>query len=74
MRVRLKVLDVAREKGVSQRKLSMKSGVDINAVRRIFHDPFANVTTETLGKLASVLDVDVSALIESAPDDSDKIR
>lgn len=68
MRVRLKVKDVSVLKGISQRKLAMRSGVDINAVRRIFRDPFANVTTETLGKLACVLDVDASELIESVPD------
>lgn len=69
MIVRLKVKDVAQSKGISQRKLSMRSGVDINAVRRIFHDPFANITTETLGKLARVLEVDASELIESVPDE-----
>lgn len=69
MRVRLKVRDVAARKGISQRKLSMRSGVDINAVRRIFRDPFASIKTETLGKLACVLEVDVSELIESAPDE-----
>lgn len=69
MKVRLRVGDIAREKGISQRKLSMRSGVDVNTVRRIFHDPLTTVTTETLGKLASVLDVDVSELIESVPDD-----
>lgn len=69
MIVRLKVKDVALRKGISQRKLSMRSGVDINAVRRIFHDPFANVTTETLGKLATALDVDVSELVESVPEE-----
>lgn len=68
MAVRLKVKDVALSKGISQRKLSMRSGVDVNTVRRIFHDPFAVVNTETLGKLSSALDVDASELIESVPD------
>jgi DNA-binding Xre family transcriptional regulator len=69
MIVRLKVKDVALRLGISQRKLSMRSGVDINAVRRIFNDPFVSVKTETLGKLASALNVDVSELIESVPDE-----
>jgi DNA-binding Xre family transcriptional regulator len=73
MIVRLKVKDVALRKGISQRKLSMTSGVDINAVRRIFHDEFANVTTETLGKLATALEVDASELIESVLDNSGHI-
>lgn len=67
MIVRLKVKDVAARQGMSQRKLSMRSGVDINAVRRIFHDPYVSVKTETLGKLADALEVDASELIESVP-------
>ncbi|MBE3561703.1 MAG: helix-turn-helix transcriptional regulator [Ktedonobacteraceae bacterium] len=66
--IRLKVKEVAREKGVSQRQLSLRSGVDINTVRRIFRYPTTIVTTETLDKLAKVLDVDASTLIESFPD------
>jgi DNA-binding Xre family transcriptional regulator len=69
MRVRLKVKEVARQKGVSQRQLSLRSGVDINTVRRIFQHPMTVVTTETLGKLATTLEVDASMLIESIPDE-----
>lgn len=61
--------DIAVLKGVSQRKLAMKSGVDINAVRRIMTDQFASVKTETLGKLADALGVDASELIESVLDE-----
>jgi transcriptional regulator with XRE-family HTH domain len=69
MLVRLKVKDIAQQKGVSQRQLSLRSGVDINTVRRIFQHPTTIVTTETLGKLAQVLGVDVSELIESVSDE-----
>jgi transcriptional regulator with XRE-family HTH domain len=69
MLVYLKVKDVAQQKGVSQRQLSLRSGVDINTVRRIFQHPTTIVTTETLGKLAQVLGVDVSELIESVRTD-----
>jgi DNA-binding Xre family transcriptional regulator len=71
MRVRLKVKEVAQQKGISQRQLSLRSGVDINTVRRIFQHPTTVVTTETLGKLAIVLEVDVSELVESIPDDDE---
>jgi DNA-binding Xre family transcriptional regulator len=69
--VHLKIKDVAAKKGISQRQLSLRSGVDINTVRRIYRNPYTIVTTETLDKLSKVLDVDVSELIESAqPDDT----
>lgn len=68
--VRLKIKEVAEQKGMSQRKLSRLSGVDIKNVQRIFREPTSIVTTETLDKLAKVLGVDVRELIESVPDES----
>lgn len=65
---RLKVKEVAAARYISQRKLSMLSGVDIRTVQKIYRDPYKIVTTETLDKLAKVLGVDASELIESVPD------
>lgn len=67
--VRLKVKEIAQEKGISQRQLFLRSGVDIKRIRQIYSDPYTIVTTETLGKLAKVLQVDVSELIESVPEE-----
>lgn len=69
MAVRLKVREVAELKGFSQRRLYLRSGVDINIIRRIYRDPTSNITLETLGKLAKVLEVDVSELVENAPEE-----
>ncbi len=67
--VRLKVKEVAAAKGVSQRKLSLRSGIDINTIRKIFQHPTtANPTVDTLGKIADILGVDVSNLLESVND------
>jgi DNA-binding Xre family transcriptional regulator len=67
--IRLKVKEVAIAKGFSQRRLSLRSGVDIRTVQSIFRHPHKIVTTETLDKLAKVLGVDASELIESVPDE-----
>ncbi len=69
MKVRLRIKEVAIEKGFSQRKLSMRSGVDMRTVQEIWHRPYRNVTTETLNKLANTLGVDASELIETVPDE-----
>ncbi len=67
--VRLKVKEVAQRKGMSQRQLALRSGVDVNRVRTIFRHPTTTVvTTETLDKFAKVLGVDVSELIENVSD------
>jgi transcriptional regulator with XRE-family HTH domain len=64
---RLKVKEVAKAKGISQRQLFMRSGVDIKTIQNIYRDPHTNITLETLAKLAQVLGVDVSELIENEP-------
>ena len=66
--IRLKVKEIAVRKGISQRKLSIRSEVDIKTIQKIYRYPTSIVTTETLDKLAKVLVVDASELIESIPD------
>jgi putative transcriptional regulator len=70
--IRLKVKEVAAEKGVSQRQLALRSGVDIKNIQKIFRYPTSIVTTETLDKLAKVLGVDAAELIESILDEMPK--
>jgi DNA-binding Xre family transcriptional regulator len=65
MPVRLKVKEVAEQKKISQRQLSLRSGMTIKSIQKIYRRPYSIVTTETLDKLAQVLGVDASALIES---------
>jgi DNA-binding Xre family transcriptional regulator len=64
----LKIKEIAEEKGVSQRQLSLRSGVDLNTVRKIFKNPYSIVTTETLDKISKVLNTDASNLIKSVDD------
>lgn len=68
--VRLKVKEIAAAKGISQRQISVRTGIDINAVRRIFRNPVGiEVRLDTLDRIAKVLGVDVSELIESVKDE-----
>lgn len=66
---RLRVKEVAQQKGISQRQLVIRSGLDIRVVQRIVRNEKANILTTTLGRLAEALQVDVSELIESVYDD-----
>ena len=68
--IRLKVKEVAEAKHIGQRKLLMLSGVDIKNIQKIYRDPYRVVNTETLDKIARVLNVDVRELLESVPDDT----
>jgi len=70
MVVRLRVKEVAREKGVSMGRLQREANVAYNTVKRMFRNPYYITTTETLGKLARVLGVQPGELIEEVPDAS----
>lgn len=69
MKTRLRVKEVANEKGISLTKLSQRSEVAYNTVRRIWREPYTDVTISTLQRLADVLGVNVNDLIESVPDE-----
>jgi len=49
----------------------MKKSFEVayNTIRRIFRDPYVEVTTTTLRRLADVLGVSTAELIEDVPDD-----
>jgi DNA-binding Xre family transcriptional regulator len=67
MRVRLRVKEVAEVKGISMTRLHTKSEVAYNTIRRIFRDPYSEVTTTTLARLAEALGVSTAELIEDIP-------
>jgi DNA-binding Xre family transcriptional regulator len=69
MAVRLRVKEVAKEKGISMGKLQRNADVAYNTVKRMFKDPYYITTTETLGKLARALGVSPGELIEEIPDE-----
>ncbi len=66
--IRLKVKEIAQQKGFSQGRLSRTANIDENTLKRIYRDPHAVITTETLDKLAVALGVDVRDLLESITD------
>lgn len=68
MRTRLRIKEVAAEKGMSMTKLSHRSEVAYNTIRKLFKDPYAEVTVTTLRRLADALGVSVRDLIEDEPD------
>lgn len=68
MAVRFKVKQIAMARGYSQYRLQKESQIDIRVLRRIFrNEADTSVTTETLDRIATVLCVDISELIESIP-------
>ena len=69
MRLRLRVKEIAKERSMSMTKLHIKSEVAYSTVRRLFRDPFGEVTTTTINRLANALGVPPTHLLEDAPDE-----
>jgi DNA-binding Xre family transcriptional regulator len=69
MALRLRVKEVARQKGFSMGKLQRDADVAYNTVKRMYKNPYHVITTETLGKLAKALGVSPGELVEEVPDD-----
>jgi DNA-binding Xre family transcriptional regulator len=74
MAVRLRVKEIAKERGISMGKLQRDADVAYNTVKRMFKDPYYITTTETLGKLARALGVPPGELIEEVSDDDGRRR
>ena len=66
--IRLKIREVAQQKGFSMSRLSRESNMAYKTIQTIWRDPYHEVTTTTLNKLARTLGVDPSELIEYVPD------
>ena len=62
--IRLRVKEIAEQKGIGQGKLQRLADMDIKTVRKILRNPLTIITTETLDKLAKALEVDPRELIE----------
>lgn len=68
--LRLRVREVAEQKGVSMGKLQRSADVAYNTLRAIYRDPFHETTTTTINKLAKALGVPVTDLIEDVTEDT----
>jgi DNA-binding Xre family transcriptional regulator len=53
-------------------ELSRKSNVAYNTIKLIYREPFREVTTTTLNKIAKALAVPVTDLLEDVPEDDIK--
>jgi transcriptional regulator with XRE-family HTH domain len=66
--LRLRVKEVAEEKGFSQGKLARAADMATNTLRAIYRDPCRETSTFTINKLAKALSVPVTTLIEDVPE------
>ncbi len=66
--LRLRIKELAEEKGISQSKLSRMSDVHITTIRRLYKNPYGGANIITLEKIAQALGVELSDLTEKVSD------
>ncbi len=66
--VKLRIKEIAAEKGVSMRRLSKRSEVTYRTIQRIYNDPDYMPTLPTLEHIARGLGVSIADLIVEDPD------
>jgi len=62
--MKLRVKELAEERGYNMSRLQRQADVAFNTIKRIWRDPHASVNTDTLEKIARVLGVTVKDLFE----------
>ena len=71
MKVKLRLREIAEEKGLTLSYVQRKSELTMGMVRRYWHNQTSSVKLDALGSLASLLDVNPKDLI--GEDDSEEI-
>ena len=67
--LKLKVREIALQKGFNQSTLSRAADIPIDTIRRIWRNPYHEVRLSTLNKIAAVLEVKATDLFEDVPDE-----
>jgi DNA-binding Xre family transcriptional regulator len=62
--LRLRVKEIAQQQGLGQGKLARMADMDIKTLARIYKNPYSEVSSVTLEKLARALSVSIADLIE----------
>ena len=68
MKTKLKVKEVGSSKGYNMSSLSRATNISFNTIKRLWTRPYEGAKIETLLKIARVLEVPVTDLIEEIPD------
>ena len=67
--LRLRVKEVAQEKGVGLARLSRLADISYKTVQKIWRNPYHDASLSTLNRLARVLNVPATNHLEDIPED-----
>ena len=66
--LRLRVKELAEERGFNMSSLSRASDVSFTTIKRYFRNPYSYANTDTLEKIALTLAVEIGDLVERISD------
>lgn len=72
--LRLRIKEVAKQKGVSMTQLSYRAEVSYNTIKSYYRDPYRPFNSETLKRIARALGVSPLELLEDIPGDEPPAR
>jgi transcriptional regulator with XRE-family HTH domain len=67
--LRLRVKEVAQEKGVGLAKLSRLADISYKTIQKVWHNPYHDASLSTVNRIAKVLAVPATELFEDVPED-----
>lgn len=67
--LRLRVKEVAQEKSVGMAKLSRLSDISYKTIQKVWRNPYHDASLSTLNRIAKVLNVPATELLEDIPED-----
>ena len=70
--LRLRVKELAEQRGYNMASLARAADIGFSTVKRYWRRPNSVATTDTLEKIARVLNVEIGDLIEMVPDEQDQ--
>ncbi|WP_269822444.1 helix-turn-helix domain-containing protein [Dictyobacter vulcani] len=65
--MRLRVKEVAQEKAMGLAKLSRLSDISYKTIQKIWRNPYHDASLSTINRIARVLEVPATALLEDIP-------
>ena len=65
--LRLRIREVAEAKGITRTRLSRLADMNYKTINLLWNDPFREVTTTTLNRIAEALQVPATDLLEDVP-------
>ena len=67
--LRLRVKEVAQDKGVGLAKLSRLADISYKTIQKIWRNPYHDASLSTINRIARVLEVPATELLEDVSDD-----